>query len=159
MAETADRKPERAPPATRADFAVFLPMSTRWRDNDAYGHLNNLVYLEFFDAAVNQLLIERGLLDQAKSEIVGFIAESRCRYHSQLSYPDSVEVGLAVAHLGRSSVTYRLAVFKAGAPVASADGGYTHVYVNRATGKSVPIPDGHRRAMESWRVTSDPSLS
>jgi acyl-CoA thioester hydrolase len=156
MANEADRKRASAP--SRADFAVFTPMTTRWRDNDPYGHLNNVVYYELFDAAVNQLLIERGLLDPAESGVVGLVVESRCRYFGSLAYPDAVEVALAVTGLGRSSVNYRLAVFKRGAETAAADGGYTHVYVERATGRPVPIPEAHRRAMEQWRVTSPSGL-
>ena len=129
-------------------------MTTRWSDNDPYGHLNNVVYYELFDAAVNKLLIAEGLLDPAGSPVIGLVVESRCRFFASLAFPDALEVGLAVEHLGRSSVNYRLAVFKAGAATAAAEGGYTHVYVERATGRPVAIPEGHRRAMEGWRVTS-----
>jgi len=145
---------KREPPPDRSPFAVFVPMTTRWRDNDPYGHLNNVVYYELFDAAVNQLLIERGLLDPATSAVVGLVVESRCRFFSALAFPDRLEVGLAVEALGRSSVSYRLAVFKAGAATAAADGRYTHVYVERASGRPVAIPEPHRRAMQQWRVTS-----
>ena len=104
---------------------------------------------------MNQLMIERGLLDPAGSDAVGLVVESHCRYFGSLAYPEPVEVGLAVASLGRSSVTYRLAVFaKGGAATAAAEGGYTHVYVERASGRPCPIPDARRRAMEEWRVTS-----
>ena len=129
-------------------------MTTRWKDNDPYGHLNNVVYYELFDAAVNQLLIDRGLLDPASSPVIGLVVESRCRFFAALAFPDAVEVGVAVASLGRSSVSYRLAVFKTGAETAAAEGGYTHVYIDRASGRPVAIPDAHRRAMEAWRVTS-----
>ncbi len=151
MANEADVKRE-AP--RRGEFQAFVPMTTRWSDNDPYGHLNNVVYYELFDAAVNELLIARGLLDPATSPVIGLVVESRCRFFASLAYPDKVEVGVAVARLGRSSVTYRLAVFKAGAEAAAAEGDYTHVYVERASGRPTPIPDGHRRAMEEWRVTS-----
>jgi acyl-CoA thioester hydrolase len=144
---------QREPAPDRVAFAVFTPMTTRWRDNDTYGHLNNVVYYELFDAAVNQLLIARGLLDPAASPVIGLVVESRCRFFAALAFPDRLEVGLAVEALGRSSVSYRLAVFKAGAPRAAADGRYTHVYVERATGRPTAIPEPHRRAMLQWRVT------
>jgi acyl-CoA thioester hydrolase len=148
-----ETKAKREPPPERAAYAVFVPMTTRWRDNDPYGHLNNVVYYEVFDAAVNQLLIERGLLDPAASSVIGLVVESRCRFHAALAFPDAIEVGVAVEALGRSSVNYRLAVFKAGAPRAAADGRYTHVYVERATGRPTAIPAPHRVAMQQWRVT------
>ena len=94
----------RAAPPGRAAFARFVPMTTRWSDNDPYGHLNNVVYYELFDAAVNALLIEAGLLDPATSPVIGLVVESSCRFFSSLAFPDAVEVGVAVEHLGRSSV-------------------------------------------------------
>jgi len=126
-----------------------VPLTTRWNDNDPYGHLNNVAYYALFDAAVNAILVEAGLLDPATSPVIGVVAESSCRFHSPLSFPDPVEVGVAVDDLGRSSVRYRLAAFKAGAARASADGRYAHVYIERATGRPTPIPPAHRRLMET----------
>jgi len=137
----------RGPPA-RAAFARFVPIATRWSDNDAYGHLNNVVYYALFDSAVNAILIEAGLLDPASSPIIGLVVESNCRFYASLTYPEPAEVGVAVERLGRSSVRYHLAVFKAGAATAAAAGRYTHVYVERATNRPVPIPERHRRLME-----------
>ena len=151
MAADSDRQ---AP--TRADFARFVPHATRWTDNDAYGHLNNVIYYALFDSAVNSILIEAELLDPATSPVVGLVVESNCRFYASLTYPEPAEVGVAVEHLGRSSVRYRLAVFKAGAPMAAAAGGYTHVYVERATGRPVPIPERHRRLMEGLVAPGGP---
>src|SRR5260370_40719276 len=144
--------PDRHGPPARADFARFIAIATRWSDNDAYGHLNNVVYYALFDSAVNAILIEAGLLDPATSTIVGLVAESNCRFYASLTYPDMADVGVAVEHLGRSSVRYHLGVFRAGAPSAAAAGRYTHVYVDRATNRPVPIPDGHRALMEKLQI-------
>ena len=141
--------PDRQGPPAREAFARFVALATRWSDNDAYGHLNNVVYYALFDSAVNAILIEAELLDPASSPIIGLVVESSCRFYSSLTYPEPAEVGVAVEHLGRSSVRYHLAVFKAGAATAAAAGRYTHVYVERATNRPVPIPEGHRRLMES----------
>jgi len=154
MAE--DAKPAREPAPERSAFAAFVAVTTRWKDNDPYGHLNNVVYYELFDAAVNQLLIECGLLDPATSPVIGLVVESSCRFFSSLAFPDTLEVGVAVEKLGRSSVNYRLAVFKVGERAAAADGRYTHVYVERASGRPVAIPQGHRRAMEQWKSAPAP---
>jgi acyl-CoA thioester hydrolase len=140
--------PYRTEPPSRAAYARFVPLATRWSDNDAYGHLNNVVYYALFDSAVNAILIEAGLLDPASSPVIGLVVESSCRFYASLTYPEAAEVGVSVERLGRSSVSYRLAVFKAGAAEAAAAGGYTHVYVERATNRPVPIPDGHRRLMQ-----------
>ena len=143
---------ERPKPLARSAFARFVPASTRWSDQDPYGHINNVAYYAFFDAAVNAMLIEAGLLDPATSDIIGLAVESSCAYFSSLSFPDSLEIGVAVEEIGRSSVRYRLGVFKAGAPLAAAQGRFTHVYVLRASQRPTPIPDGHRRLMESLKV-------
>jgi acyl-CoA thioester hydrolase len=126
-----------------------VPLTTRWNDNDPYGHLNNVAYYAFFDAAVNAILVEAGLLDPASSPVIGVVAESSCRFHSSLSFPDPIEIGVAVERLGRSSVRYRLAAFKAGAAEASAEGRYAHVYIERSTGRPTPIPAAHRRLLET----------
>ena len=144
--------PDRQGPPSREAFARFVALATRWSDNDAYGHLNNVVYYALFDSAVNAILIEAGLLDPASSPIIGLVVESRCRFYASLTYPEPAEVGVTVERLGRTSVSYRLAVFKEGAATAVAAGGYTHVYVERATNRPVPIPDGHRRLMEGLKA-------
>ena len=143
---------DRLGPPSRAAFARFVTLATRWTDNDAYGHLNNVVYYALFDSAVNAILIGAGLLDPASSSIIGLVVESNCRFYASLTYPEAAEVGVAVEHLGRTSVRYHLAVFKAGAQEAAAAGRYTHVYVERATTRPVPIPEGHRRVMEELKV-------
>src|ERR1700689_1563934 len=143
--------PHRQGPPSPPAFARFVALTTRWGDNDAYGHLNNVIYYALFDSAVNAILIEAGLLDPASSPIIGLVVESSCRFYASLTYPDPAEVGVAGEHLGRSSVRYHLAVFKAGAGPAAAAGRYPHVYVERATSQPVPIPEGHRRLMEGLK--------
>jgi acyl-CoA thioester hydrolase len=140
----------RPAPLPRDRFARFLPLTTRWSDNDVYGHLNNVVYYALFDTAVNMLLIETGLLDPMKSEAIGLVAQSECTFFASVKAPEPVEVGVAVSLLGRSSVRYRLGVFRAGSVLAAAQGGYSHVYVDRASRRPTPIPEPHRRAMSAW---------
>jgi acyl-CoA thioester hydrolase len=139
----------------RDRFARFVPLTTRWVDNDAYGHINNAAYFTFFDAAVNAILIEAGLLNPAQSDVIGLVVDNSCVFFSSLAFPDALEVGVAVENLGRSSVRYRLGVFKAGAARAAAQGRYTHVYVERVGQRPTPIPDGHRVLMESLRTEAD----
>jgi acyl-CoA thioester hydrolase len=124
-------------------------MTTRWMDNDAYGHVNNVVYYAWFDTAVNRFLIEAGVLDIATSPVVGLVVETGCRYRASVSYPDDVTIGLRVEKLGTSSVRYELAVFRAGENRAAAEAYFVHVYVDRATQRPVPIPDDARAAMRA----------
>lgn len=138
---------DRKPPLAREELRFFAEVSTRWTDNDVYGHVNNAVYYEYFDSAVNRFLIERGGLDIHAGSIIGLVVESSCRYHAPLAYPDRLEVGVRVDRLGSSSVTYGVAVFAHGAPVAAADGTFIHVFVDRATRRPTPIPDGLRQAL------------
>lgn len=138
----------REAPMTRGDFQRFSAVPTRWHDNDVYGHVNNVVYYAFFDTAVNRLLVEAGTLDVLSSGIVGLVAETRCVYFAAVSFPETVEIGVRVAHLGHSSVRYRLAVFKAGEDSAAAQADYIHVYVERATQRPVEMPAAVRRVLE-----------
>ena len=116
-------------------------------DNDAYGHVNNVVYYAWFDTVVNARLVEAGVLDPAQGATVGVVAETSCRFHDSVSFPEAVEAGLAVERIGTSSVTYRIGIFRAGAEQASADGRFVHVYVDRASRRPVAIPDDVRAVL------------
>jgi acyl-CoA thioester hydrolase len=132
----------------RADYRHFQPITTRWHDNDIYGHVNNVTYYSFFDSAVNTYLIERGGLDIHDGSVVGFVVSSSCDYFASIAYPDLIEVGLRVAKLGNSSVQYELAVFKVGEDDACAAGRFVHVFVDRASNLPVSIPDALREALQ-----------
>ncbi|MBN9455035.1 MAG: acyl-CoA thioesterase [Bosea sp.] len=138
---------ERQPRLARADFRIFRAIPTRWHDNDVFGHVNNVVYYGWFDTAVNAWLVEGGFLDPATSGIVGLVVETGCTYFESIAFPEVVEVGIAVERLGNSSVTYRIGVFREGAAQAAAQGRFTHVYVQRAGQKPVPIPASLRAAL------------
>ena len=135
------------PAPRRADYAHFTTISTRWSDNDAYRHVNNVVYYGFFDTAVNEHLMRAGVLDVEHSPVVGLVVETQCRYLAPISFPDRVSVGLRVAHLGTSSLRYELAVFRNDDDTAAATGHFVHVYVDRATNRPVPVPAAVRAAV------------
>ena len=130
----------RAPLLGREAYRVWREIGTRWADNDAYGHVNNTVYYQWFDTAVNAWLIEAGLLDIEQGDPIGLVVETGCRYAAPLAYPEPVEVGLAVAKLGRSSVTYHLGVFAKGSEEPAAEGHFTHVYVDRTLRRPAALP-------------------
>ena len=132
---------------TRAGYAHLTALDTRWMDNDAYGHVNNVVYYSYFDTAVNRWLIERGLLDVATSPAIGVVVETACRYWRPIAFPDRVTAGLRVAHVGRSSVRYEIGLFRNDEDEAAAAGHFVHVYVDRADRRARPIPDDVRRAL------------
>ena len=139
----------RPAPLRASDFPHTQPITTRWSDNDAYGHVNNVVYYAYFDTVVNTWLIERGFLDIEKSPVIGVVAETSCHYFSPLTYPETVTAGLRVAHLGRSSVRYEIAIFAQGSEVAAAQGQFVHVYVDRDTRRPTGIPETLRKALET----------
>lgn len=132
----------------RSEYRHFQPITTRWHDNDIYGHVNNVTYYSFFDSAVNTYLIERGGLDIHDGSVVGFVVSSSCDYFASIAYPDFIEVGLRVAKLGNSSVQYELAVFKVGEEEACAAGRFVHVFVDRGSNQPVPIPEALRVALQ-----------
>ncbi len=137
----------RSEPGLRAEYRWFLPITTRWMDNDVFGHVNNVVYHSFFDTAVCQFLVQHGILTWRGSAHFMVVAESNCRYHSEVAFPDRVTAGLRVARLGRSSVRYELSVFRDDAETASAEGFFVHVCVDAATRRPAPLPDPWRSAL------------
>ena len=139
----------REPRASRSDFKAWSAFSTRWADNDAYGHVNNTVYYEWFDSAVNGWLVGQGLLDIAAGDAIALVAETRCSYFAPLAFPQDVEVGLAVAELGRSSVRYSIGVFAADEELAAAQGEFVHVLVDRASRQPTAIPESWRAKLEA----------
>ena len=137
------------PKHLRRDYKHFQPITTRWHDNDIYGHVNNVVYYGFFDTAVNNYLIQQGGLDIQDGDIVGFVVSSACDYFASIAYPDLIEVGLRVAKLGNSSVQYELAIFRGGEQEACAAGRFVHVFVERASNRPTAIPPRLRAALEA----------
>ena len=140
----------RKPPAARSDFKAWRVMTTRWADNDAYGHVNNTVYYEWFDSAVNALMVDLGMLDIAHGDPIALVVETRCTYSEPLAFPQDVEVGLLVAELGRSSIRYRIGIFAEGSESAAAEGDFVHVVVDRASRRPVEIPASWRRKLETF---------
>ena len=125
----------------RIAYKVFRDIATRWSDNDAYGHVNNVVYYSWFDTAVNGLLIERGALDLQAGRVIGLVVETHCNYFSPLAFPEPVVAGIRVAHVGTSSVRYEIGLFPGDdSQPCAAQGHFVHVYVDRATRRPAPLP-------------------
>lgn len=137
----------RAAPRPRTDFRYFSAISTRWSDNDVYGHVNNVAYLSYFDTVVNRFLIEEAGLRPTASPAVGLVVETACAYFSALSYPQEVEAGIVVAKIGTSSVRYEVGIFAASETMSAAHGHFVHVYVDAASRRPVALPDNMRRAL------------
>ncbi len=133
----------------RADYAWFRPITSRWMDNDVYGHVNNAHYYSYFDTVINQYLIERGGLDINSSPVVGFVVSSSCDFFRPVAYPDDLQVGLRVDRTGKSSVHYGVALFAAGDDAARAAGMVVHVFVDRGTSRPVQIPEPIRQALQA----------
>jgi acyl-CoA thioester hydrolase len=149
MTSAANSRPK---PEPRSAYARFQSITTRWMDNDAYGHINNVVYYSFFDTAVNRYLIEAGALDIESSGTIGLVVETKCSYFSSLAFPQTVEAGLRVAHVGGSSVRYEVGLFAAGEALSAAAGHFVHVYVDRASNRPVPIPAPLLAALQPLRI-------
>ncbi|MCT9826640.1 acyl-CoA thioesterase [Pseudomonas veronii] len=141
----------------RDRYKHFTPITTRWHDNDLYGHVNNVIYYGFFDSAVNGVLIERGGLDIHNGVVIGLVVSSSCDYHAPVAFPQRLEVALAVSRLGNSSVQYQLAVFCEGQALACATGRFVHVFVDRLECRPVPIPKRLRLALSE--LTCDTAIA
>ena len=141
----------RPEPEPRSAYPVFRPITTRWMDNDVYGHVNNVVYYSWFDTAVNAHLIEQGALDIHGGQTIGLVVETQCNYFAPLAFPQQVEAGMRVARLGGSSVRYEVGLFAAGEPLTAAKGHFVHVYVDRASRRPVPLPPALRAVLEEMQ--------
>lgn len=129
------------------NFPYLLPLTTRWMDNDVYGHVNNVQYYSYFDTAVNHYLIKSGWLDIHHGEVVGLVVETRCSYAASIAFPDELDVGLRVEKLGNSSVRYGIGIFRRDEPLAAAEGYFVHVYVDRKTNTPVRVPEALRAVL------------
>jgi acyl-CoA thioester hydrolase len=142
----------RPAPHHRGDYPHSRVLTTRWKDLDPYGHMNNVVQYELFDTVVNAWLIERGALDIQKSPVIGLVVETGCNYFATLTYPEPVTAALRVVHVGRSSVRYEVALFGKASEAAAAQGHFVHVYVDRETRRPVAeLPAALRLALEPLR--------
>jgi acyl-CoA thioester hydrolase len=139
----------RPAPETRDRYRHFLTIPTRWMDNDAYGHVNNVTYYSYFDTVVNQLLIARGVLDVEKSETIGLVVETHCNFLAPITFPETVHAGLRVAKIGNSSVRYEIGLFREDDLTAAAHGHFVHVYVHRHTRQSATVPGPVRELLST----------
>ncbi len=139
----------RATPQPRSAYKAFVPITTRWMDNDVYGHVNNVVFYSWFDTAVNGYLIQQGVLDIHHGGTIGLVVETQCSYFAPVSFPQAVTAGIRVAHVGSSSVRYEVGLFADDAQLANACGHFVHVYVDRATRRPVALPDNLKNLLET----------
>ena len=139
-------------PTNRSDYNYFSKMSTRWNDNDIYGHLNNVIYYELFDTAVNKWLINNNLIDIKKGDKIGLIVQSGCNYFSSFEYPEEIDAGIRVTKIGNSSIRYEVGLFKPNDDLASADGFFIHVYVNRVNNKPISLDYEFKKKLDTIYV-------
>ena len=139
----------RPQPQTREAFAHFSAITTRWMDNDIYGHVNNVTYYSYFDTAVNRYLIEAGVLDIHGGDVIGLVIETHCNYFAPLAFPRNVEAGIRVAHVGKSSVRYEIGLFEEGEALSAAFGHFVHVYVDRETRRPTALPEAFLQALSA----------
>jgi len=135
---------------TRDQFKFFLDIQTRWADNDIYGHVNNVTYYSYFDTAANALLIQKTGFDIHQSQSIGLVVDSACSFFQELSFPEIIQVGVAIGKIGNTSLRYELAIFKQGQEQASAQGHFVHVFVDRETRKTVPISEPTHDVLEKF---------
>ena len=147
MSDTAT--PAKPQPEPRSAYRAFRAIGTRWMDNDAYGHVNNVVYYSWFDTVVNAHLIEHGALDIHHGETIGLVIETQCNYFASVAFPQTVEAGIRVAHLGKSSVRYEVGIFVQGEPLTAAKGHFVHVYVDKASRRPTALPAQLKSVLEA----------
>lgn len=139
----------------RSDYSFFKNITTRWADNDIYGHINNVIYYSYFDTVANQYLIEFADFNPISAPVIGVIVHSNCNYIKPIAYPDKIEAGLTVKKLGRSSVTYGIGIFRQGESAACAYGEFVHVFVNRRNNLPMSIPTKIRESLQKILINKD----
>ncbi len=144
---------------SRSDYPHFLAIQTRWSDNDIYGHVNNVTYYSYFDTVVNCYLIDEGGLDIHEGAVIGIAVETHCNFFQPVTYPETIEAGLRVGHIGTSSVRYEIGIFREGEAEAAAGGHFVHVFVDREANRPVPIPEPLRSALERIRTADREAAS
>lgn len=149
----------RPQPQDRAAYAHLSSITTRWMDNDVYGHVNNVTYYSYFDTVVNRYLIEAGVLDIHHGEVIGLVIETHCNYFAPLAFPRNVDAGIRVAHIGQSSVRYEIGLFDDGAAQTAATGHFVHVYVDRLTRRPVPLPEAFLQVLRALQRPHRPDPS
>jgi acyl-CoA thioester hydrolase len=137
-----------SPPSNRGQYRVFRTITTRWMDNDVYGHLNNVVHYSLFDTAVSGWLLEQGLIHPHRGDQIGLVVETGCRYFAELSFPDVITAGIRVSKLGTSSVRYEVGLFGGDNEAAAAEGFFVHVYVDRGNRRPAPLHERLRKTLE-----------
>ena len=147
--QTSSKAASNPGPLSRSAYRVFRPITTRWMDNDVYGHVNNVVYYSWFDTAVNAHLIEQGVLDVHKGETIGLVVETQCNYFAPLAFPQTIEAGIRVAHRGSSSVRYEVGLFAQGELMTAARGHFVHVYVNKETRRPQALSNPFIQVLET----------
>lgn len=147
-AGSSDHRPQ---PEPRSAYRAFRTITTRWMDNDAYGHVNNVVFYSWFDTAVNAHLVEQGALDIQHGDVIGLVVETGCNYFAPVAFPQPVEAGLRVAHIGRSSVRYEVALFVPDQLACVASGHFVHVYVHRDSRRPCELPLKLKSVLEALR--------
>ncbi|MDH3636425.1 MAG: acyl-CoA thioesterase [Gammaproteobacteria bacterium] len=145
--------PTKQEPNRRGTYRQFLTITSRWMDNDVYGHINNVQYYSYFDTAVNRFLIDQGVLDIHQGDVIGLVVETHCNFFASAAFPEDIEVGIRIAHLGLSSVRYEIGLFVKDREPAIAQGHFVHVYVDRDNQKPVDIPDNLRSVLS--KIASD----
>ncbi len=138
---------DKAPIGRRADYKHYLPIQTRWMDNDLFGHVNNVVYYAYFDTLLNRYLIDEGGFDMHEAPVVPVAVETLCRFHRSFAYPETIDAGLRIGKLGTSSVRYEIGLFAQGEDAARAEGYFVHVFVDRQSQRPTAVPEGIRAAL------------
>lgn len=137
----------RPPPGLRADYAAFVPITTRWMDNDVFGHVNNVHYYSYFDTAVCSTLVRAGILTWRGGPHIVVIAESGCRFHKEVAFPDALTAGIRIARLGTSSIRWEIGIFREDEQSAAAEGFMVHVCADATTHRPAPLPDAWRQKL------------
>lgn len=127
-------------------FSVTAEMPVIFRDLDAFGHVNNAVYLTYMENARVAYLERMG--GKGLDALRLIIAEVTCTYRSPAYFGETMRVGIRVSHMGRSSFTMEYRIEEAASTRLVAEGKSIQVAYDYQAGHPIPVPDEWRRATE-----------
>ncbi|MDT8859470.1 acyl-CoA thioesterase [Alkalihalobacillus sp. MEB130] len=125
----------------KESFDFFIEIKVRFCETDAFGHVNNTNAFVYFEEARLEWFKQKGMMKKWASksnDAIIVTADLQCDYHRQILFDDRLQVGVKVAHIGRSSIDlHYLAVTSTGDVCLTGRG--TMVQVSKETGRGLPF--------------------
>jgi len=141
-------------------FPVIISLPLQWGDQDALGHVNNIIYFRWAESARIDYLTRAHAWDgSANAEAGPILAAISCEFRFPLTFPDAIQVGASITALGNSSFKMEHRIVCAGGGIVAADLASTLVWIDYSTGKAIALPSKVPDAIEKLEGKRPPVLT